>query len=273
MKAKAPASETIAFPAPAQTGSVKAFTDFRPTSRPEPGEWELRQQLAAAYRITAYFGWDYLIYGHLSVRVPGPERHFLINPFGLMYDEVTASNLVKIDLDGNLVEPSEYTVNPAGFVIHGAIHAARPDAHCIMHTHTIAGMTLAASDLPVRAIDFAGAALHERVAYHGFSGVHSDMSDRESLVADLGARNLMVLRNHGLLSCAPTIPLAFKRLFDLEIACKVQTAAAAMNARLIETTPEIAASHADVLDNCDGGELAFAALTRLMKRRDPSFLE
>lgn len=273
MKARVPASDTAAFPAPAAAGSVRDFADFRPEQRPEPTEWELRQQLAAAYRIVAYFGWDYLIYGHLSMRVPGPERHFLINPFGLMYDEVTASNLVKIDLDGNLVEPSPYTVNPAGFVIHGAIHAARPDAHCIMHTHTIAGMTLAAADLPVRAIDFAGASLHERVAYHGFSGVHSDMSDRESLVADLGTKNFLILRNHGLLTCAPTIPLAFRRLFDLEIACRVQTAATAMNARLIETPPEVAESHARVLENVDGGELAFAALTRLMKKRDPSFLD
>jgi len=250
-----------------------AFADFRPKPRVEPTEWELRQQLAAAYRIFAHLGWDYLIYGHISVRVPGPERHFLINPFGLMYEEVTASNLVKIDLDGRIVAPSAHPVNPAGFVIHGAIHEARSDAHCVMHTHTISGMVLAASDLPVRAIDFAGASLHQRVAYHGFSGVHSDLSDRESLVADLGDKNVMVLRNHGLLSCGATIPLAFKRLFDLEIACRVQTAATAMNARLVETSPEVAETHADVLDNQDGGEMAFAALTRIMKKRDPSFLE
>ena len=263
----------LAMPAASNHDTVKAFTDFRPKGRVELTEWELRQQLAAAYRIFAHLGWDYLIYGHISVRVPGPERHFLINPFGLMYEEVTASNLVKIDLDGRIVEPTEYTVNPAGFVIHGAIHAARPDAHCVMHTHTISGMVLAASDLPIRALDFAGASLHERVAYHGFSGVHSDMSDRESLVADLGGMNLMVLRNHGLLSCGTTIPWAFKRLFDLEIACRVQTAATAMNARLVTTPDAVAASHADVLDDMDGGELAFAALTRIMKKRDPSFLE
>jgi len=160
MKARVPSADSSAAARPASPATVRDFTDFKPEQRPEPTEWELRQQLAAAYRIVAYFGWDYLIYGHLSVRVPGPERHFLINPFGLMYDEVTASNLVKIDLDGNLVEPGPYTVNPAGFVIHGAIHAARPDAHCVMHTHTIAGMTLAAADVPVRAIDFAGASLH-----------------------------------------------------------------------------------------------------------------
>ncbi|HUN48400.1 MAG TPA: class II aldolase/adducin family protein [Stellaceae bacterium] len=273
MKARVPSADRSAAGRPGSPGTVRDFTDFRPEQRPEPTEQELRQQLAAAYRIVAYFGWDYLIYGHLSVRVPGPERHFLINPFGLMYDEVTASNLVKIDLDGNLVEPGPYTVNPAGFVIHGAIHAARPDAHCVMHTHTIAGMTLAAADVPVRAIDFAGASLYERVAYHAFSGVHADMSDREALVQSLGDKHYLVLRNHGLLTCAPTIPLAFRRLFDLEIACRVQTAATAMNARLIEAPAEIAESHAKVLENVDGGELAFAALTRLMKKRDPSFLE
>src|SRR5216683_4116522 len=143
-------------------------------------EWALRVELAACYRIFDLLGWTEFIFNHITLRVTGPERHFLINPFGLWYSEVTASNLVKIDLDGNTIGKSEWPVNKAGFIIHGAIHAARPDAHCIMHTHTIAGMTLAASDLPVRAIDFAGAALHERVAYHGFSGVHSDMSDRES---------------------------------------------------------------------------------------------
>jgi ribulose-5-phosphate 4-epimerase/fuculose-1-phosphate aldolase len=252
--------------------NVRPLSDFK-VSEHKKTERELRVQLAAAYRIFDYLGWCYLIYGHISVRVPGPERHFLINPFGLRYDEVTASNLVKIDLDGKIVEPSEYPVNPAGFVIHGAIHAAREDAHCIMHTHTLAGMTMAASSSRIRALDFAGAALHERVAYHDFAGVHGDYSDRESLVSDLGDKSLMILRNHGLLSCGPTIASAFIRLHALETACRVQCAALAMNTSLVETTAAIAEKHARVLESGDQGELAFAALVRLMQKRDPSFLE
>ncbi len=252
--------------------SVRPMTEFRP-KRAEFTERELRQQLAAAYRMFDYFGWTMLIYGHITMRVPGPERHFLINPFGLRYDEVTASNLVKIDLQGRIVEPSAHPVNPAGFIIHGAVHEAREDAHCVMHSHTLAGMTFAATDARIRNIDFAGAGFHERVAYHGFSGVHADFSDRESLVRDLGNKNVMVLRNHGLLSCGPTIPSAFKRLFNLETACRVQVAAMSLNARLIEAPAEIAETHARVIETGDDGELAFAALFRLMQKRDPSFLD
>jgi len=236
-------------------------------------EAELRIQLAAAYRIFAYLGWDYLIYGHISVRVPGPEHHFLINPFGLRFDEVTASNLVKIDLDGDKVEESEFDVNPAGFIIHSAVHAARDDARCVMHTHTTAGMTMAATKSPLRALDFAGASLTNRVAYHDFSGVHADDSHRNSLVADLADKNFMILRNHGLLVCGKTIPSAFRRMYDFETACKVQTAALAMNAPLVEPSEDVALVHASVLENDDQGEMAFKALTRLMEKRDPSFMD
>ena len=234
-------------------------------------EAQLRVQLAAAYRIFAHFGWDYLIYGHISARVPGPEHHFLINPFGLRFDEVTASNLVKIDIDGRKVEHSDYDVNPAGFIIHSAVHAAREDALCVMPTHTIAGMTMAATKAPLRALDFAGAALTHRVAYHDFSGVHADDSDRDSLISDLGDKNYMILRNHGLLVCGRTIPSAFKRLYDFETACKVQTAAMAMNAPLVEPSQDIAVAHAAVLENDDQGEMAFKALMRLMEKQDPGY--
>jgi len=239
----------------------------------EASEQDLRVELAAAYRIFAHLGWDYLVFGHITVRIPGPDRHFLINPFGLRFDEVTASNLVKIDLDGGIVGHSQFPVNPAGFIIHGAIHQAREDAHCIMHTHTIAGMTMAATSLSIRPIDFAGAALHERVAYHGFGGVHADFSDRDALVRNLGDKNCMVLRNHGLLTCGDTIAHAFKRMHNLETACRVQTAAMAMNAPLIEIPPEICQQHAYVLENDDQGQLAFAAFMRLMDKLDPSYRE
>ena len=237
----------------------------------EENERQLRVKLAAAYRLFAHLGWDYLVFSHITVRVPGPERHFLINPFGLRFDEVTASNLVKIDLQGNIVGPSEHPVNPAGFIIHGAIHEARDDAHCVMHTHTIAGMTMAASSMPLRAVDFAGAAMIDRIAYHEFSGVHADASDCEALVRNLGDKNFMVLRNHGLLSCGDTIANAFKRLHYLETSSRIQVAAMAMNAPLVEVPAAIARGHAEVLERDDQGQLAFDAYMRLMDRIDPSY--
>lgn len=255
----------------ALNSNVKSLAEHRSTAA-TLSEAELRVQLAAAYRIFAHLGWDYLVYGHISASVPGPEQHYLINPFGLRFDEVTASNLVKIDLNGRKVEPSDYDVNPAGFIIHSAVHAAREDAKCVMHTHTIAGMTMAATKAPLRALDFAGAALTKRVAYHDFSGVHSDDSDRESLVADLADKNYMILRNHGLLVCGRTIASAFKRLYDFETACKVQVGALAMNAELVEPPSEVAMAHAAVLENDDQGEMAFKALMRLMQKKDPSFM-
>lgn len=252
---------------------VPSMAELASIGRSQPKtEKELRVQLAAAYRIFAHLGWDYLIYGHISVRLPGEKRHFLINQLGLRYDEVTASNLIKVDLEGNILG-SDGPVNMGGFIIHGAIHGARDDAHCVMHTHTIAGMTMASTSTPLRWLDFAGASLYERVAYHEFAGVHDDMSDRASLVADLGDRNLMILRNHGLLCCGPTIPSAFLRLYTLETACRVQTAAMAMNAPLVNPPPEVAEAHAETLNSGDQGELAFAALTRLMMKKDPSFAE
>jgi ribulose-5-phosphate 4-epimerase/fuculose-1-phosphate aldolase len=250
---------------------VKPLAEFQTEHRSET-EWALRRKLAAAYRMVDHFGWTHLIYGHLTVRIPGPETHFLINPFGLRYDEVTASNLVKIDLEGRIVEPSEHPVNPAGFIIHGAIHAAREDAHCVMHTHTIAGMALAASREGLKLIDFAGCGLHQQIAYHDFAGVHADYSDREALVRDLGDRSVMVLRNHGLLTCGRTIASAFRRLHSLETACRVQCMAQAMNVQLEVVPADIAAIHATNLARDDGGELAFAALYRLMEKKDPSFL-
>jgi ribulose-5-phosphate 4-epimerase/fuculose-1-phosphate aldolase len=236
-------------------------------------ERELRRQLAAAYRIFDYLGWTYSIFGHITVRVPGPERHFLINPFGLRYDEVTASNLIKIDLQGNKVEPSNYPVNRAGFIIHSAIHAAREDAHCVMHAHTLAGMAMAATRDGLGLLDFAGTGFYQRVAYHDFLGVHADDSDREFLVRDLGDKNAMILRNHGLLACGPTIAKAFHTLKNLETACNVQTTALAMNVPLQPTTPEVARIHAAHLEQIDSSDLIFASYFRLMEKRDPSFLE
>ncbi|VTU45379.1 class II aldolase/adducin family protein [Variovorax sp. PBL-E5] len=233
-------------------------------------EHELRVQLAGTYRLFAYLGWDYLIFGHITVAVPGPDKHFLINPFGLRFDEVTASNLVKIDVDANIVEPSKYPVNPAGFFIHGAIHQAREDAVCVMHTHTTAGMAMAASDTEILPVDFAGSAAHGRVSYHDFAGVHADASDCAALVESLGDRNYLLLRNHGLLTCGTSIARAFQRLYWFETACRVQTSALAMNVPIRKVSADVAAKHAQVLDG-DDGELTLAAMLRLMEKIDPSF--
>jgi ribulose-5-phosphate 4-epimerase/fuculose-1-phosphate aldolase len=245
-----------------------------------PEEWQLRVQLAAAYRIVDYYGWTELIYGHLTMRVPGPERHFLINPYGLGYDEVTASNLVKIDLDGNIIGRSDYPINLAGFVIHSAIHAAREDAHCVMHTHTRAGMALAACSAGLLPISMTSTAFHERVAYHVYEGVSVEIDERERLARDLGKQNAMILVNHGILTCGHTIPEAFLRLYRLERAAQVQLDAQAMNHPLSLLPDDVARKSGEQLDGFGRearsgkfGELEFAYLMRKMDRIDASYRE
>lgn len=203
-------------------------------------ERALRVQLAGTYRVFAMLGWTELIYNHITLRVPGPQTHFLINPFGLHYTEVTASNLVKIDLHGNVVDESAGRVNPAGFVVHAAIHRAVPDAHCVMHTHTTAGLAVACSEAGLENSNFYSAQLDGMVAYHDFEGitVHEDEGPR--LVANLGRKRLMILRNHGLLAAGSTIALAFARLWTLNRACEIQLATAALG-RARHVPPEVAA--------------------------------
>ena len=153
-------------------------------------EQELRIQLAASYRLVEQLGWSFLIFGHLTARVPGPEKHFLINPYGLMYDEVTASNLVKIDLEGNIVEPTNWEVNPAGFIIHSAIHSSKSHAHCVMHTHTNAGMAMAGLKQGLINIDFSGSAFHNKIAYHDFEGVTLRSDECKRIADDLGENKI-----------------------------------------------------------------------------------
>jgi len=198
-----------------------------PSKSPQPkgmpaAEWEARENLAAFYRICDLFGWTELIYNHITARVPGPERHFLINRFGLLYGEITASNLVKIDLDGNVVDGSGAPVNAPGFTIHSAIHAARADAHYIVHTHTTEGVTVACSEHGLSPHNFYGAQLHGQVAYHDFEGISIDLGERERLVKSLGDRNYVILRHHGLLTCGETAAAAFFRMYQLQRACAVQ---------------------------------------------------
>ena len=246
----------------------------------ERAERELRVQLAAAYRLVEHFGWTELIYGHLTARVPGPERHFLINPYGLAYDEVTASNLVKIDLDGNVVGESEYPVSLAGFVIHSAIHmAASGSNHVVMHTHTRAGMAIAAIEEGLLPVSMVSTGFFEAIAYHDYEGPSLDVDERERLVASLGPHRAMILRNHGLLTVGRTVPEAFLRLYRLERACQVQLDAAA--AGTLAVIPDAVARKSgrdmDAFSERESdagiGALEFAALMRRLDRSDPSFRE
>ena len=243
-----------------------------------PTEAELRIQLAAAYRLVEHFGWNESIYGHLTVRVPGPERHFLINPYGLRYGEVTASNLVKITLDGEIVGESEWSVNVAGYAIHGAIHARAADAHCVMHTHSPAGMAVAALQCGLLPISLDATLFHGTVGYHDYEGAVVSDAEKARLVHDLGRNRALILRNHGLVTVGRTIAEAFLYLHRLETACKTQVDALAMNSALSHVPEAIAEKSAREIDAfsqhvSDIGALEFAAYMRMLDEADPSYRE
>ena len=237
-------------------------------------EWQLRCELAAAYRLFAHLGWHELIYNHLTARVAGTEQ-FLINPFGLMYREVTASNLVKIDLEGRKVEPNPWPVNPAGFVVHSAVHAARPDVQCVMHTHTTAGQVVSCQEGGLLPLSFNAMFFAGRVAYHDFEGITLDREECRRLAADLGDRNVMILRNHGLLVCGPTIGDAFADHYMLQRACEVQVAAQATGAALVTPPDAIAQRASAQYDRTarkgDQNTLLWDAMLRWAWEMDPSF--
>jgi ribulose-5-phosphate 4-epimerase/fuculose-1-phosphate aldolase len=239
-----------------------------------PAEWKARVELAACYRIFSMLGWTELIYNHITVRLPGPGKHFLINPFGLHYTEVCASNLVKIDVAGNVIGESAWPVNPAGFTVHAAIHDGISGAHCVMHTHTTAGMAVACSAGGLSPYNFYSAQLHGKVAYHDFEGitVHADEGPR--LVRNIGDRPAVILRNHGLLAWAESVPRAFATLWTLNRACEIQLASMAMGP-VIEIAEDIQRkSTRDSLQFNMGfgaGQDVFDALTRLVDRTDTSY--
>ncbi len=244
-------------------------------------EWELRVQLAAAYRIIDHLGWSELIWTHTTVRVPGPEHHFLINPYGLRFDEVCASNLVKVDLHGNIIGDQNQEINPAGFVIHSAIHMTRPDVRCIMHTHTVAGMAVAALDCGLLPVSMYSLGYYDRVAYHDFEGPSLDLDERARLAANLADKNVLILRTHGLLTCGESVAQAFVRMYRLERACQVQLAAQATGAKLIvppQHVCEVSAERSDDFLVAEGDKgysrnpnPEFTALMRLMDKKDPSY--
>ena len=202
-------------------------------------EWRARLELAACYRIFDALGWTELIYNHITLRLPGPQRHYLINPFGLNYNEVTAANLIKVRLDGSAVDPTPHPVNRAGFIIHSAIHAAREDAHCIMHTHTSAGMAIAKKQAGLSHDDFYGAILTGRVAYHDFEGISLRAEEQPRLVASLGTRDVLILRNHGLLVVERDVPAGLRLMWHVQRACEIQVLAQAVNGPDIALSEEV----------------------------------
>ena len=232
---------------------------------PNSQEWKLRVQLAAAYRVADYLGWNELIYTHISVRVPGPQHHFLINPYGLSFGEVTASNLVKIDVDGNKVCDGPHSANKAGFVIHSAIHMARTDAICVWHMHTLAGMAVSAQEEGLLPVHMYSHNFWNRLSYHDFEGPSMRLDERGRLVKSLGNHSALILRNHGLLTTGRTIPEAFIRFWRLNRACEIQLAAQSSKLRI--PSPETCEAsfrmgEEFLADQADVGELEFAALLR-----------
>src|SRR5689334_9772562 len=237
------------------------------------GERKARIELAACYRVFDMLGWVEMIFNHITLRVPGPEPRFLINPFGLHYREVTASSLVLIDLDGNVLRESQWPVNRAGYVIHSAIHGALPHAHCVMHTHTTNGVAVSCMKGGLSSDNFYGAMLHGRVAYHDLEGVTVDLGERERIVRDLGEKHVMILRNHGLLSWGANVAEAYLRLWTLQRACDVQVAAAQAGGEINRLSPQVIDR---MLEESGPGESrtchdVYGALVRLVEARDPSY--
>ncbi|SRR6266404_4042824 len=239
-------------------------------------EWQVRVDLAAAYRLVAHYGWDDLIFTHLSARVPGPEHHFLINPYGMMFEEITASSLVKINLAGEIVMPSPYFINPAGFTIHSAVHAAREDALCIIHLHTDYGIAVSAQTDGLLPISQQALFSLSSLAYHNYEGVALNEDEKPRLVADLGNKTSMILRNHGLLTIGKTPAEAFLYMYMLECACRIQILAQAGGGKLEPIADQILKSIAQQVGAVtvgQGAQLTWPGLIRKLDRLDPSFRE
>jgi ribulose-5-phosphate 4-epimerase/fuculose-1-phosphate aldolase len=237
-------------------------------------EWAIRVDLACAYRMVAHYGWDDLIFTHLSARIPGPEHHFLLNPYNLMFEEVTASSLVKVDVQGNPVEPTPFITNPAGFTIHSAIHMAREDAHAVMHLHTPAGQAVSAHSEGLLPLTQTAMLIRGQVAFHEYEGVAVDLGERERLVADLGTKSAMILRNHGTLAVGKNVGECFIRLYYLERACQAQIMALSAGDNLNtppQGSPEITAQQGEVGLPLAANLLAWPALKRKAYRMDPTF--
>jgi ribulose-5-phosphate 4-epimerase/fuculose-1-phosphate aldolase len=237
-------------------------------------EWEIRCELAAAYRLIAHFDMDDLTSTHLSARLPGKEHRFLLNPFGLMFDEITASSLIVVDPHGQQMGAAETsTINPAGFTIHSAVHMAREDAACVMHTHTLAGMAVAAQKQGLLPLNQKSMCFHGAIAYHDYEGVALDLSERERLVKDLADKDVMILKHHGLLTVGRSIGEAFQLMYGIEQACRVQIAAT-QGGQAIELPPPGVAEHVAAQSQSEGyyrSKRTWAALKRRVDRVSPDY--
>lgn len=239
-----------------------------------PEEWEARVQLAAAYRVFDMMGWAELIYNHISLRVPGETGHFLINPFGLHYREVRASNLVKVDVRGNIVGASDWPINPAGFTFHGAIHEALPDAHCVMHVHTTPTMAVCCAEGGLEFTNFYAAQLWGQIAYHDFEGITVRLEEGQRILQSAAGKPVLLLRNHGPVTIAPSVPGCFNLMWVLQRACEVQIATRALGRGIPIAEPVLEACVRDSLNfdaRFGGGADSFSAMQRLVDRMDPSY--
>jgi ribulose-5-phosphate 4-epimerase/fuculose-1-phosphate aldolase len=239
-------------------------------------EWQLRVNLAAAYRLVALFGWDDLVFTHISARVPGPERHFLINPYGMMFDEMTASALVKVDREGSKVLDSPYEINPAGFTIHGCIHAAREDAHCIVHVHSLNGIAVSAQREGVLPISQQSLFVLASLAYHDYEGVALNPAEQPRLVSDLGDKAFLMLRNHGLLTVGSTPAEAFLHMYLFEATCAIQLRAQSGGKELIPIGAAILGgirAAAAQVTRGQGSALIWPGLLRRLDRVNPGYAD
>ena len=277
-------------------GAISSLPIRSMRSRVSAEEWELRINLAACYRLLARYGMTDLIYNHVTVRVPGPEHHILINPYGMLYEEITASSLIKVDLAGNIIDKSDhaYSVNAAGYIIHSAIHEARPDVQCIIHTHTRAGVAVSGLEEGLMPLSQTAMRFHGHVAYHDYEGPAFDRGEKGRLVEHLGQRNALILRNHGLLTCGPSIPQCFNLMFFLENACRIQVDMLGCSRTLHHAAPAVIERTADALSGTEitldneretnpnlkagaqkagtgYGFLEWPALLRSLDRVDPSY--
>ena len=255
--------------------ALHSITTSSLKDRVSPEEWQTRVDLAACYRLVADFGWSDLVFTHVSARVPGVHDEFLINPYGMMFDEITASSLVKIDLNGNKLDDSPFPVNPAGFTIHSAIHEARHDAQCVLHVHSANGVAVSAQQNGLLALSQQSIFILASLAYHDYEGVALREDEKARLVADLGHKNYYMLRNHGLLTLGSTIPDAFVNMYFFEAACNIQIRAQAGGGALI-TIPDSIIKTAQAqaraaTQSMGAGMLAWPGLLRRLDRVDPSY--
>ena len=256
-----------------QQGQSPSQSQEEVKNQVSPEEWQLRVDLAACYRLVALHGWSDLVFTHISARVPGPEHHFLINPYGLMFDEITASSLVKVDQQCNKVIDSPYPVNPAGFVIHSAVHAVREDAQCVLHTHTRAGVAVSAQKCGILPISQQSTFVLASLAYHDYEGVAFREDEKPRLQADLGRANFLVLRNHGLLVVGKSITDAFLSMYTFEATCNIQIAAQA-GGELTMVNPAIVAGVSEAMrvqTGGMGGAFVWPSLIRKLDRLDQAY--